>query len=507
MSWASIANNQTVSFNNLQDAVNNGVFTLKNTIPVSTEQTTASEAEFYVNVIPIDKSATQLVVKSNLVSLTTSTTSTTTTVACYRYELCANDGTGDRNPYPYTYVNCVGTPSSGSVVNLDCNEICAALDSVDSTSGSIFITELGTCATTTTTTTTTYVFVGSSTPFTTVAVSRGTGQYQLAGNANFNVNPWTQGALFRSDDYGANWYNTSLYGFWNKVATSDDGQYMLAVEYYGRAYKSSNYGGSWTMINNFPFPSIDNPYGFSALQILSFRGAALSLDGQFQVICTAENFYGRITISGSTIESYYNTIFVSNNYGATWTANEHQQNEDGLYSAVAISANGQTVVVAKGRSIFGIGSVLRSTDNGANWSQVSPNFPGNLVDIAILADGSQAIAARYSNDYYPYLLKSTDGGATWSNVTGGGFSAQEQWTDVAINTIGSASAFAISSTNSVSKYIQQVPGLLSVSQLPSSGSRRWKSLANSNDSQYVLGATTAGLFKSSNSGTTWSQVP
>jgi photosystem II stability/assembly factor-like uncharacterized protein len=505
MSWASIANNQCVSYNNLQDAVNNGVFTLKNTIPVSTEQTTASEAEFYVNVIPIDKSATQLVVKSNLVSLTTSTTSTTTTVACYRYELCANDGTGDRNPYPYTYVNCVGTPSSGSVVNLDCNEICAALDSVDSTSGAIVITELGTCATTTTTTTTTYVLVGLSSPFTTVAVSRGTGQYQLAGRSNFSVNPWLEGFLFRSDDYGANWYNTSLYGFWQKVATSDDGQYMLAVEYYGKAYRSSNYGGSWTEINNFPYPEPSNPYGFPALQTLNFRGAALSLDGQFQVICTAEDFYGKYTVSSTTFSVYFNTIFVSNNYGATWTANERQENQDGTYNAVAISANGQTVVVATGRSFIGNGYVLRSTNNGVNWSQVSPNFPGNLVDIAILADGSHAIAARYSNDYLPYLLKSTDGGATWSNILNGG--AQEQWTDVAINTIGTASAFAISSTNSASTYIQQVPGLLSVSQVPSSGSRRWKSLANSNDSQYILGATTAGLFKSSNSGTTWSQVP
>ena len=507
MSWASIANNQTVSFNNLQDAVNNGVFTLKNTIPVSTEQTTASEAEFYVNVIPIDKSATQLVVKSNLVSLTTSTTSTTTTVACYRYELCANDGTGDRNPYPYTYVNCVGTPSSGSVVNLDCNEICAALDSVDSTSGSIFITELGTCATTTTTTTTTYVLVGLSTPFTTVAVSRGTGQYQLAGNSNFNVNPWTQGALFRSDDYGANWYNTSLYGFWNKVATSDDGQYMLAVEYYGRAYKSSNYGGSWTIINNFPFPSINNPYGFSALQTLNFRGAALSGDGQFQVISTAEDFYGRVTISGSTIESYYNTIFVSNNYGVTWTANDHELNQDGLFNAVAISANGQIVLAVRGRSVFGIGNVQRSTDNGANWSQVSPNVPGNLVDIAILADGSQAIAARYSNNYYPYLLASTNSGATWSNVTGGGLTAQQQWQRVSISINGAADAFALPNTNSSIMPKYSVPFLSTVILHTPLGSKRWKAVANSNSGQYVLLGTTAGLWRSSDQGANFSQVP
>lgn len=82
MSWAGLANNQTVSFNNLQDAVNNGNFTALTTIPVSTEQITKSDASTYVNCDTsfasfAAKSSNQLVVKSNLV--TTTTTSTTTT--------------------------------------------------------------------------------------------------------------------------------------------------------------------------------------------------------------------------------------------------------------------------------------------------------------------------------------------------------------------------------------------------------------------------------------------
>jgi hypothetical protein len=71
MSWASIANNQTVSFNNLQDAVNTGVFTLKNSIPASTKQTTKAEADYYVNINTsygpyAAKASNQLVVKSDL---------------------------------------------------------------------------------------------------------------------------------------------------------------------------------------------------------------------------------------------------------------------------------------------------------------------------------------------------------------------------------------------------------------------------------------------------------
>lgn len=73
MPWSSLANNQTVSFSNLQNAVNNGVFSLKATIPSpsSTEQITKSDANTYVYINPNKasfsaKSNNQLVVKQDL---------------------------------------------------------------------------------------------------------------------------------------------------------------------------------------------------------------------------------------------------------------------------------------------------------------------------------------------------------------------------------------------------------------------------------------------------------
>jgi hypothetical protein len=80
---------------------------------------------------------------------TSSTTSTTTTlvppIECYAYEVCADDGTGDRDAFPFTYISCAGTPRESSVVNTQCREICAQRDSVDSSSGAIFINEIGPC--------------------------------------------------------------------------------------------------------------------------------------------------------------------------------------------------------------------------------------------------------------------------------------------------------------------------------------------------------------------------
>jgi hypothetical protein len=73
MSWAGLANNQTISFNNLQNAVSNGIFVAKTTIPTSTEQITKADADTYVYINTSfasysAKASNQLVVKSNLQS-------------------------------------------------------------------------------------------------------------------------------------------------------------------------------------------------------------------------------------------------------------------------------------------------------------------------------------------------------------------------------------------------------------------------------------------------------
>lgn len=92
MSWASIANNQTVSFSNLANAVANGVFTQKAGIPDSNEQITKADADTYVNINTAyapyaAKASNQLVVKSDLDPVITSFAHT-----IYYYTTCYWDG-------------------------------------------------------------------------------------------------------------------------------------------------------------------------------------------------------------------------------------------------------------------------------------------------------------------------------------------------------------------------------------------------------------------------------
>lgn len=72
MAYSDVANNQTVSLNNLKDAVASMIFLQLNTIPAGTKQITKAEAAYYVNCSTsyapyAAKSSGQLVVKSDLV--------------------------------------------------------------------------------------------------------------------------------------------------------------------------------------------------------------------------------------------------------------------------------------------------------------------------------------------------------------------------------------------------------------------------------------------------------
>lgn len=96
MSWAGIANNQTISFNNLKNAVDTSVLVAKTTIPTSDEQITKTDADTYVYINTSSpsysaKASNQLVIKGDMTASATTTSTTTTTTTCaslpYSYTL------------------------------------------------------------------------------------------------------------------------------------------------------------------------------------------------------------------------------------------------------------------------------------------------------------------------------------------------------------------------------------------------------------------------------------
>ena len=545
MAYSDLANNQCISFNSLISGANQGYFSPKTTIPSSNEMATKADCNTYVTVNPLyppfaAKSNDQLVTKQDLknniceiyisnnffIGTITNVTVNGVSITGASFPLDIGNGTTGYTTQVGTYDILVyyadATNPSNYIRIEDSNYKKTCVDGFSSLGPGPYYVTLPSQILNTSVTVNIVSGDGqclappptliANLPFSTVAVSRGTGQYMLAGNANIG-NPFIEGSLFRSTDYGATWTLASQFGYWNKVAISDNGQYMLAVEYYGRAYKSSDYGNTWNPINNFPYPD-NNPYGLPVLQTLNFRGAALSGDGKYQVISTSQNYYGRVILNDSKIDSWYTTIFVSDDYGDTW----HVRRNDtaGTYEAVAISASGQTVLAAAGTIFLGQGSILRSTNYGVNWSSASPSLPGNLVDVAITADGNYAIAARFSNDIVefspvPYLLSSSDGGASWYDATFG--EANKNWMRVAINRIGTnfATAWALPNTNFPTPgpvYIYEVSIYLNyiLQWEDQPGAKLYKSIANSDNGLHILAGAKNGLFRSNDGGFTWTAI-
>jgi hypothetical protein len=515
MSFSSLANNQAVSYGNLQDAVNNGIFTLVSTIPSPTNRestksvVSASVSGFNPNYPPYAiKLSNQLIVKQDIYNpgdfildaqygiRFTSMTGSVGGLPTFTYPVTGGNTTKTYNGVIAAQTITVGLAGTLFVspakvvlyvngVQVDCQNITSGVQtktlnlsvSVGSPSTIKISINGGTCSSTPTTP----IFTGKT--FSTVSVNRGSGQYMVAGNAYLYGNPATTtgvtaGYLYYSSNYGSSWTQSSAYGFWIKIASSDNGQYVIAVEAFGKAYLSSNYGVSFTQISYF---------GTNR-----FNSAALSNDGQNQMI-----------VGG--VETSY--VWVSTNYGVDW--NIAASDIYGGYISCAIDSSGGTFLAGGGYG--GSAFIIRSTNQGANWTYVlsGSNYGLNTSDININATNGWAIAAWIgTNPSNGILYKSSNSGTSWSQITGG--SAQNAWiVSILNNTVSGLALYDLRTSNT--SYIQSVTGagpsfMNTVGNKLTSPSLTWRSLSNSDNGTYILAGENSGLYLSTDGGATFNAV-
>lgn len=106
MSWAGLFNNQAISCNNLQNAVNTNVFTAKTTIPATDKCITKTEANTYVNIWTgypsyASKASNQLVVKQDLVALALTEVRINDTISINSTTYCSTNVCGNSGNYTY----------------------------------------------------------------------------------------------------------------------------------------------------------------------------------------------------------------------------------------------------------------------------------------------------------------------------------------------------------------------------------------------------------------------
>ena len=550
MSWNTLLSNQCISFNNLQDAVNQLFFFSTQPIPVSTEQITKQDFEDYIlvpasvsNYPPfVNKSQNQLVVKDNIALYGDATLfpnygisftgisyydfSTQIPVGLWSLPASSNQTTQYYSSFgvsgfSYLYIEVDGTSTSPAgffSVTLSINGSIVSDGTFYYTSGpqptivfldpqiiyapnSIELTIIDGQATPINFT---FQDQNGGIPITAVSMNRGSGQYQMVatGSAGQNIG-FLQGKLYRSTDYGATWQasSTNTLYYWQRIAMSDTGEYMIGSSLNGPLFLSSNYGASYTDITS----------SVRGLSTEYFEGTGMSGNGQYIIVCYEE-------VGGITF-----TTKVSNNYGApgSWSVVPGLSVSDYSIQGVAISNDGQYMYLSYTYA-FG-GYVKKSSDYGATWQTISVGTQ-YVTDISCSSDGSTVVVtgttSGYSGGYLSrgYMFKSTNYGASYTAITNGSslrrwYRVGQLYTSTSPSGYGTVMTYAGDYANQALDAAETYPlggdtlGSVVNNSLTGVGTRPFTDCAvGGTDGVYRLLASTTGLFRSTNGGGSWTQL-
>ena len=492
MSFSALADNQCVSYNNLQSGVSQGYFDAKTTIPSTNQESTKDAAYTYVNVDPnyppfAAKLDNQLVVKADL-----------------------KDNVA---PVGISNFFFVGTITDVQVNGVSITGASFPLDIGSGTLG--YTDQLGTYDIT-------LYYADADMPSNTATcfdsdfnsicidgfTSLGPGPYYVTFPSQV-INTINQVSIDTGDGYCTAPppppINLSV-AMTSVAVSKNTGQYMVATsgtkQVINFAYQSTNYGSTWSYISSLP--------------AAVYTGCAISGNGQYQTIV------GQYSGVGFT---YY--VYRSQDYGSTWTASSYTYTqfspnggspdyypENKNFSGCAMTADGVRQVIVTG--IDAVGSNPSSKDFHAGYIWYSSNGTSTPVyfndasisveyqeqsytDVTCSPNGGKLFATMSNNPTggTPFkLYKSTDYGANWTMINASNF-----WIGVSANDTSITYGVVCNSD-----YIKTINASNVVSSLTSSGLKNWTCVDADNAGTYILAGSSDGLFLSTNSGTSFTAL-
>jgi photosystem II stability/assembly factor-like uncharacterized protein len=187
-----------------------------------------------------------------------------------------------------------------------------------------------------------------------------------------------------SNDFGSTWTNVFNVGSSNIfVSVSLCGKHQTVLSCGDSVYTSQNYGATWTRLND------ENSDLYNSIETFPTGGISLSFTGQYQCIACE-------------------TIWISTDYGQHWKdAFDGQYFNDHNWEGISISSTGQIQ-----SAIDSGGGIYVSHDFGSTWTFVDSS---NMVNkewqsISISADANFQTAIEIGGAIYVSL----DFGATWA---------------------------------------------------------------------------------------------
>lgn len=294
--------------------------------------------------------------------------------------------------------------------------------------------------------------------------------------------------LFRSNNYGLTWQNVTenadpgIRNYWVSVDVSNDGQTMIAAS--DRSVVSSEVTGNDPGNLFISHDSGDTWENISPDTTEDWVSVAISGDAS-KIVAIANDDK--------------QNVYVSDNGGDTWQSSPI--NED-LYhwSSVSISDDGNKVLIGGENNSNATALVEISTDGGDTWSNISPN-PTDLsltLRTAISASGDRIIVSNYVYngdlfDLFDSVHESSDDGANWNDITPAD-SAINPWSAIVLS--GDSSKLAVSD-DSNKMYISNDVGANWTEEAPGQAyedNNSLRSIDFSDDGSFAIAASSSNAY-------------
>ena len=183
--------------------------------------------------------------------------------------------------------------------------------------------------------------------------------------------------------FAKNWNNVGLASLTNPAvsyqgcAMSSTGQYQsvsMTGEGSGYVWYSQNYGQTWAK---------------ASIAANNYMNLAMSATGQYQL---------------TGINSYNVPLYLSTNYGATWTAVPNTSGPSYAWQSYCVSSTGQYMSAGEFN-----GTILYSSNSGSTWT--ASNAPNKVWQSMCCSASGQYQAVTTNNTY---IYTSSNYGQTWT---------------------------------------------------------------------------------------------
>ncbi len=322
------------------------------------------------------------------------------------------------------------------------------------------------------------------------------------------------GSIYSTADAGTIW-SPNYYG-WTGIASSQTGQYMVAVigaGEEGAVFVSNNYGSNWIQVRydtnsyfnavscdsicqhiivapgntNYALLSSDRGSSWSSSTPIlpdeqSMTNVAMSGTGQYIVVSSISTY--EYTASG--------TIYVSNDFGASW---QQGPTPSYTFTALTVSMNGEYMRAIPTR----VGTTgFYSEDFGKTW--ISQTIPSSFAAFAANSTGQFLVGCNFKTIYV-----SNNAGKTWTTKT---VSTLVGCSDISTSSSGDSIYVTFSSSSPVSGMMARSTdfGHTWVT-VPGTTSLGYSSISCDEKCYNIATAVNQGaMFVSSDSGNSWKSV-